>query len=292
MSLIVALSLLTHYFSCIYLGISFLVYSFKNNPNKVLKLLASLASGTIIAVLVFPKMLSHILSGYRGTEAMSRFSELGEAALSEKLLEFYNLTISGFSIGEIIIPLLLANFLISLILTRKSNKYIYSKVFSVFIVTTSTIAFALIVSPYPNMRYIIPFFPLFLLSLLVLSCRNNINYYTLLLILSINIINPNKSLSNFEESNIYSFLVTNKIKRSIILIDDNFKKAEALPILLKSEQSMILFEKYTNLEAILNKHTNTAVLDYRLNRIEINNNSDFLKRYYRMRGNNFILYMK
>lgn len=171
--IMVILGFLTHYYYVIIAVILYIMYMFKyikaRQIKEAIKYTLTLFASALISIIIFPYSINHIFFGYRGKEVLSsnNFSNV-----IYKLIENLNIINKEFFNGYIFIILLI--FIIALIIV--TIKYVKTKRNEIFengqtikyiaIPTILYILIASILSPYCDLRYMMPVIPITFLCIL------------------------------------------------------------------------------------------------------------------------------
>ena len=131
------LGFLTHYYFAVFLffaaAATFLFMIIKKDLRRhATCYAASVAGGLLAAVVVYPSCLAHIFRGYRGTEAMDAFFDIGN--ITQRLSFFFGLTneyVFGNTLYFLILTLLLLAMTCYYFAKRKSANTVSSKWFSI-----------------------------------------------------------------------------------------------------------------------------------------------------------------
>lgn len=167
--LISVLGSLTHYyfliylfFICLYFGICILFYK---KYKDAIKYILTMAFSGIICIIIFPKMILHIFTGDRGTEAFSNFSNFQDYL--NRLRSFYSIfqqqIFAGFGVAILLCILLLLLVCIKkykIISKYNLKNFLFSKYFMLSFSTIGYFAIISKISAYITDRYIMPVFPL------------------------------------------------------------------------------------------------------------------------------------
>ena len=179
-SLILTISLgsLTHYYFIIF---AFFICSFfgiylicKRYFKTLIKCILSALTAAVISLIVFPHMIDHIFSGYRGEQT---FSNLSNSNFMECINNYMKIVINdfgGFKSTKIILLfamlLLLAAILIAIFKHNIKTYMLYFKNGLLLIILSGICYFMLVakISPFTTERYIYPIYPLIILCIFVI----------------------------------------------------------------------------------------------------------------------------
>ena len=156
---------LSHYYFIFVAFCAAVWYTLKFIKNKNYKLLTAylitMASATILALLIWPTMVSHLFSGGRGKEAQSNFLSLTGylGDLKELFMVLNN------DMFTKMLPVILAGFLGLFIICRKKgigvlNRECLKKLLMVLFVSVGYFLLVAKIAPYKVDRYVMPIYPL------------------------------------------------------------------------------------------------------------------------------------
>lgn len=121
LSIIIMISALTHYYLIIFSAFICLLYGIllvlQKRWKDILGLVLSSGIAAAYAIMLFPEMLFHMFSGYRGEEAIDNLSKVNEGYIG-RLSGFYNL-INRELTGHLLLLVLIAVFLVIIFLRYK-----------------------------------------------------------------------------------------------------------------------------------------------------------------------------
>ncbi|MCI8481543.1 MAG: hypothetical protein HFJ27_00110 [Clostridia bacterium] len=173
MAIAIIIGSLTHYYYLVFLFILFIIYLIKwitqRSVNNVIKYLVTMIISGIVSLVIFPYSFVHMFMGYRGTGAFANLLNIEQMWNSfGKYLAILNN--NGFN-GTLAIIIAIA-FIIAIYKILKDRKITLkfkNKEFWVMCIPT-VIYFTIIalVSPYQELRYIMPVCPLLLVSVFYL----------------------------------------------------------------------------------------------------------------------------
>lgn len=165
--IMVILGFLTHYYYAIIAVILYIIYMFRyikeKNIQEAAKYTLTLFASALISIIIFPYSIKHIFFGYRGKEVLSS-NNFNNAIY--KLIENFKIINKEFFNGYMLI--ILSIFIITLIIamikyliTKKELKFDNTEnIKYIAIPTILYILIAAIVSPYCDLRYMMPAIPI------------------------------------------------------------------------------------------------------------------------------------
>ncbi len=173
MSIAIIIGSLTHYYYLVFLFILFILYMIKfikdKNISNMIKYLVTMIISAIISLLIFPYSFVHMFMGYRGTGAVSALSKLESMWRS---LGIYIGILNNNTFNGILIFIILLAFgvmLYKIIKNKKITLRFENKIFwLIFIPTIAYFVIVALVSPYTELRYIMPVCPLVIICVFYL----------------------------------------------------------------------------------------------------------------------------
>ena len=171
--IMVILGFLTHYYYAIIAVILYIIYMFRyikaKNIQEAVKYTLTLFASALISIIIFPYSINHIFFGYRGKEVLSS-NNFNDAIY--KLIENLSIINKEFFNGYMLI--ILSIFIIALIIalikyliTKKELKFDNNE--SIKYVVIPTILYILIsaiLSPYCDLRYMMPAIPIIFICII------------------------------------------------------------------------------------------------------------------------------
>lgn len=164
---------LTHYYYLIFLGIIYILYMIryisKKNWKNVISYTITMILAAVVSLLIFPYSFAHMFMGYRGQGAMDNLKHIETMwrSLGGYLGILNNSAFNGVLVFLIIGILGIVAY--KLIKNRKITIQIQNK--KIWYIAIPTIIYFLLValvSPYIEVRYIIPVCPLFIILVIYL----------------------------------------------------------------------------------------------------------------------------
>lgn len=173
MSIFIIIGSLTHYYYLVFLFVLFVIYVIKfikeKNIKDLVKYIVTMIVSAMISLAIFPYSFVHMFMGYRGTGAISSLSNIEQMWNSlGKYLGILNN--NGFN-GMLIVILLIACVvgLYKIIKNKKVTLKFENKEFWImFIPTLVYFTVIALVSPYQEVRYIMPVCPLMIIGVFYL----------------------------------------------------------------------------------------------------------------------------
>lgn len=171
-AVITVLGAITHYYCIIYFVLLSTIYGIyllttKQYKNTIFFVILMLVSG-LCSYIIFPSMIDHMFSGYRGTEALGNFFDLDNYI--GRLVSYFN-NIGNELFGnqfKWILIILIALFIVNII---KKNSFNNKYVARYLIVVLPSIIYFLFVSKiaaYVNERYVSIVYPMIVIGLITL----------------------------------------------------------------------------------------------------------------------------
>lgn len=173
MSLFIIIGSLTHYYYLVFLFVLFVIYAVKfikeKNVKNLVKYIGTMIVSAIISLAIFPYSFVHMFIGYRGTGAISSLSNTEQMWSSfGKYLSILNDNVfNGVLIFVVILAVVIAIYKImknKKITLRFENKEFWL----MFIPTLVYFTIIALVSPYQEVRYIMPICPLMIIGVFYL----------------------------------------------------------------------------------------------------------------------------
>ena len=165
--IMIILGFLTHYYYAFFAAILYVMYLIRFIKNKkyesALKYTVTYICSVITSIIVYPHCIKHLLFSYRGQEVISNSSNLFSKLFINYLIENINIINSEFFNGNMIIVILLIIILMFIILIKYKNNKVGIKNDKIKYITIPLIFYFLIsvlVSPYCDLRYLMPIIPL------------------------------------------------------------------------------------------------------------------------------------
>lgn len=173
MSIAIIIGSLTHYYYLVFLFVLFVIYMIKfikeKNTKNIIRYLGMMIISAIISLAIFPYSFVHMFMGYRGTGAISNLSNSEQMWSSfRQYLEILNN--NGFN-GVLKFVVIVAIFVI-LYKVLKNKKLIITfenkEFWLMWIPTVIYFTIVALVSPYQELRYIMPVCPLIVIGVFYL----------------------------------------------------------------------------------------------------------------------------
>ena len=161
-AIVALLASLTHYYTIIYMAVLFIIFAIKYIKNKqyknLAKYVATFAIAAILSLAIFPYSLQHMFGGYRGQGAASNLANMD--TFFQDMGQYLNVmnkgALNNFAIILIIIYIILAR-------KRKQNNQSGEVNKETDLIFFPTIIYFILVakmSPYKELRYMMPIIPL------------------------------------------------------------------------------------------------------------------------------------
>ena len=173
MSVFIIIGSLTHYYYLVFLFVLFAIYVTKfikeKNLNNLVKYIVTMIISAIISLAIFPYSFVHMFMGYRGTGAISNLSNVEQMwrSIGQYLVILNNNVFNG-----ILILAILAGIAIAIYKIMKNGKitlkFENKNFWLMFIPTLIYFAVIALVSPYQEVRYIMPICPLMVIGVFYL----------------------------------------------------------------------------------------------------------------------------
>lgn len=169
MSLFIIIGSLTHYYYLVFLFVLFMIYLIKfikeKNWRNLAKYIATMIVSAVISLVIFPYSFVHMFMGYRGTGAVSNLANPDQMwnSMGKYISIVNNNVLNGalILIGILVIAIVLYKIIKNKKITLKfENKEFWM----VFIPTIIYFTIVALVSPYQELRYIMPICPLIVIS--------------------------------------------------------------------------------------------------------------------------------
>lgn len=173
MSIAIIIGSLTHYYYLVFLFMLFVIYMIKfikeKNITNMIRYLSMMVVSAIISLAIFPYSFVHMFMGYRGTGAISNLSNTEQMWSSfRQYLEILNN--NGFNgVLKFVVIVAILLILYKILKNRKLIITFENKEFWLMCIPT-IIYFTIVafVSPYQELRYIMPVCPLLVISVFYL----------------------------------------------------------------------------------------------------------------------------
>lgn len=201
------------FFLCLFMGIKILFID--KNVRETILFCTSILSGMILAVIVFPSMIKHILVGDRGKESVQNFVTIGD--MLDRVKEYGRIINSEVCGGILFVVLLLA--LVWIIVAIKRRYHLFNA--KLMLIMSASVYFLIVakISPIVHDRYIAAVCPIFsvfsvYLVFVVFDLKNHINKEIVfcVLLMVINIFTMAKS--NWATAEMYKNSVAMQIAQS------------------------------------------------------------------------------
>jgi hypothetical protein len=174
MSIFIIIGSLTHYYYLVFLFVLFVIYIIKfireRNIKNIVKYVVTMIISAIISLAIFPYSFVHMFMGYRGTGALSTLSNLEQMWNSlGKYLGILNHNVFN---GVLIFIILAAVIIVihKLLKNKKITIRFENKEFwLMFIPTVIYFVIVALVSPYQELRYVMPVCPLLIIGVFYLA---------------------------------------------------------------------------------------------------------------------------
>lgn len=226
MSIFIIIGSLTHYYYLVFLFVLYVMYMIsylsKKNVKDAIKYTGMMVTSAVISLAIFPYSFVHIFMGYRGTGAISNLEKIEQmwSSLGAYLRIINNSTFNGILVLFVIIVAIIL--LYKIVKNKKITIEFKNKEFwLMFLPTILYFILISLVSPYQEIRYIMPVCPFILISgfyLLKVSCEKVISKkqtFTVLNILFVIMLLFPK-LANIEVSYLYK-----SYKQTVNIIEEN-----------------------------------------------------------------------
>lgn len=169
MSIFIIIGSLTHYYYLVFLFVLYVMYMIfninKKNFKNAIKYTVMMAISAIISLIIFPYSFVHIFMGYRGAGAASKLEDLEQIWTS---LGKYIGILNDNVFNGILIFILMASFIIIIYKIVKNKKVLVEfrnkNFWFMFVTTVCYFILIAIVSPYKEIRYIMPICPFVLIG--------------------------------------------------------------------------------------------------------------------------------
>lgn len=258
MSIFIIIGSLTHYYYLVYLFVLYAIYMskfiFRKNIKNAVKYTAMMVISALISLAIFPYSFVHIFMGYRGTGAISKLEKTEQIwnSLRSYLDILNNNVFNGTLTFIIIIALIVLAY--KIIKNRKVVFEVKNKELIVILIPT-IVYFTIIsiVSPYQEIRYIMPICPLIIISIFyiikvilekVFSRKTTFNIISVIFIAMLifpQILNLDVSYVYKDYRNIIDFVETTPDMRAIYVMNMNQNRfMDDLYLFSKIEKSYIL----------------------------------------------------
>ena len=173
MSVFIIIGSLTHYYYLVFLFVLFVIYVMKfvkeKNIKNLLKYIGTMIVSAIISLAIFPYSFVHMFMGYRGTGAISNLSNIEQMWNS---LGKYLGILNNNAFNGVLIIIVLAAFIIGIYKVMKNKEITFrfknKEFWLMFIPTLVYFTIVALVSPYQEVRYIMPICPLMVIGVFYL----------------------------------------------------------------------------------------------------------------------------
>lgn len=174
MSVFIIIGSLTHYYYLVFLFVLFAIYVIKfikqKNMKNLIKYIGTMIVSAIISLAIFPYSFVHLFMGYRGTGAISSLANIEQMWNS---LGKYLGILNNNGFNGILILMLISAIIIALYKIAKNKKitlrFENKEFWLIFIPTVIYFTIVAMVSPYQELRYIMPVCPLMVIGIFYLS---------------------------------------------------------------------------------------------------------------------------
>lgn len=173
MSIFIIIGSLTHYYYLVFLFMLFVIYILKfikeRNIKNIVKYVVMMGISACISLAIFPYSFVHMFMGYRGVGAISNLEKLEGMwnSLGRYIGILNNNTFNGALIVILIVVAMMAIYKIAknkkIILKFESKEF-----WLVFLPTICYFLIVALVSPYQELRYIMPICPLMVIGVFYL----------------------------------------------------------------------------------------------------------------------------
>lgn len=174
MSIFIIIGSLTHYYYLVFLFVLFAIYVIKFIKEKhiknLVKYIVTMIVSAIISLAIFPYSFVHMFMGYRGTGAISSLLDIKKMWDS---LGAYIAILNHNTFNGILIILALVGIVIGIYKISKNKKitlkFENKEFWLMFIPTIIYFTIVGLISPYQELRYIMPVCPLMVIGVFYLS---------------------------------------------------------------------------------------------------------------------------
>ncbi len=173
MSILIIIGSLTHYYYLVFLFVLYVIYMLynicKKNFKNAIRYTIMMVISAIVSLVIFPYSFVHIFMGYRGTGAVSKLESIEQIwnSLGRYLGILNNNTFNG-----ILIFLVIISFIIIVYKIVKNRKLVIEfkdkNFWFMFIPAFFYFILVALVSPYKEIRYIMPVCPFMIIGIFYL----------------------------------------------------------------------------------------------------------------------------
>lgn len=173
MSIAIIIGSLTHYYYLVFLFVLFVIYMIKfikdKNIKNIIRYLIMMVISAAISLAIFPYSFVHMFMGYRGTGAISSLMDIAKMWNSFGLY-LGILTYNVFNGALLLIAIIAIGFVIYKIVKDKkiTIKFSNKEFWLICIPTILYFTIVALVSPYQELRYIMPVCPLLVICVFYL----------------------------------------------------------------------------------------------------------------------------
>jgi hypothetical protein len=174
MSIFIIIGSLTHYYYLLFLFVLFVIYIVKfikeKNVKNIIKYIATMVISAAISLAIFPYSFVHMFMGYRGTGAISTLTNLEQMWNSlGKYLGILNHNV----FNGVLIFIVIAGIVIAIYKIAKNKKitlrFNNKEFWLIFIPTVIYFIIVALISPYQELRYVMPVCPLLIITVFYLA---------------------------------------------------------------------------------------------------------------------------
>lgn len=173
MSIFIIIGSLTHYYYLVFLFMLFVIYIIKfvkeRNIKDIVKYIVMMIISACISLIIFPYSFAHMFMGYRGVGAVSNLEKLEGMwnSFGKYLVILNNNNFNGVLIVILAITAIIAIY--KIIKNKKLTiKFENREFWLIFLPTIGYFLIVALVSPYQELRYIMPICPLMIIGILYL----------------------------------------------------------------------------------------------------------------------------
>lgn len=268
--IIVILGFLTHYYYTILIAILYIMYVIKyiiaKNYKNIIKYTITLICSFLTSIIIFPYSLNHIFFSYRGKEAILNVSNIFPREIISKIIEYIKIINLEICNGcmFIIIGLIIILTILLIINYKKLSKHKNENIKYIIIPAITYLIIVILISPYKDLRYIMPIVPLlycWMLYVFYYILKNILSEkitfkIILILIILFSILTIPKLSDNALTYKIYDEIDDITNGKTVIVIykdlDEQYNKIMTIyNIFMNSKQTYILPEKQANADKII-----------------------------------------
>lgn len=173
MSIAIIVGSLTHYYYLVFLFMLFVIYMIKlikeKHAKNIIRYISMMVISGTISLAIFPYSFVHMFMGYRGTGAISSLTNISQMWNSARAY-YYILrdnAFNGFLLFMIVISVIMIGY--SVIKNKKlAIKFENKEFWLMFVPSIIYFTIVALVSPYQELRYIMPVCPLLIIGVFYL----------------------------------------------------------------------------------------------------------------------------